>query len=177
MVQSKLKNKQKTVKKQAHFKTLFPTFISSISHHKKILRAAGKYTFYIAIGLFLFLNIFLSRFVSPIYFQMMNDNQKATVSYLQSILVKSGSIRSLPQFSTELLRQKNIYGNELENEIYDKEIKQNAMIQNYELLLRKNLLSRDILYSLFLLYDQKGDKKMAQKYLEQSRTVDPLIKQ
>lgn len=176
MVQSKLKNKRKAVRKQVWFKTLFPTFILSLPHHKKIFQAAGKYTFSVAIGLFLFLNIFLSQLVSPIYFQMMNDNQRATVSYLQSIPIKSGSVRSLPQFSTELLRQKNIYGNGLVNEIYDKEIKRNELIQNYELLLRKNLLSRDILYSLFLLYDQKGDKKMAQKYLEQARAVDPSIK-
>lgn len=166
---------QKIKDQKSKIKIIFPTFIASIPHHKHIFRTAGMYTFYIAIGLFLLLNIVLSQRISPIFFQMMNDDQKATVSYLRSIPIKSGSIRNLPQFSSELLRLKNTYGNGLENDVYDKEIKENKMIQNYEQLLRKNMYSRDILYSLFLLYDQKGDKKMAKEYLERAKEIDPNV--
>lgn len=159
----------KKTKKLSLGKKFFPTFISSFPHHKKVFRAAGIYTFYIALALFLFFNIFLSQSISPLYFQMMNDDKKAFVYYLQSI-------QNLPQFSSELFRLKNTYGNELQNDVYGKEIDEKRMIQKYEQILDKNKYSRDILYSLFFLYDQIGDKKIAQEYLERAKTVDPLIK-
>lgn len=168
MMKSKLKHKN-VVKKQAWFIHLFPTFISSFPHHKKIFLYAGKYTLYIVICIFLLLNIFLSQFISPLYFQMMNENQKIFVYYLKSI-------RSLPQFSSELLRLKNTYGNELQNDVYSKEIEEKRMIQKYEQILDKNMYSRDILYSLFFLYDQTGDKKVAQEYLNRAKTIDPSLK-
>ena len=150
-------------------KNLFPTFISSIPHHKHVFRTAGKYTFYIAICVFLFLNIFLSRLVSPLYFQIVNDDQKAFVYYLQSI-------KNLSWFSSELSRLKNTYGNRLENDVFSKEIEEKRLIQNYEQILEKNAYSRDILYSLYLLYNQKGDKIMGEKYLIRAKTIDPMVR-
>lgn len=100
---------------------------------------------------------------------MMNENQKAFISYLQSI-------RNLSQFSSDLSRLKNIYGSGLETSVYNKEIEEKIMIQNLEQELQKSPYSRDILYSLFFLYDQKGDKKIAQEYFEQARMVDPMVK-
>lgn len=100
---------------------------------------------------------------------MMNEDQKAFVYYLKSI-------RELPQFSSELFRLKNTYGNQLQNDIYGKEIEEKRLIQNYEQILVKNMYSRDILYSLFLLYSQKGDKNVAQEYLDRVKIVDPSLK-
>ncbi len=147
----------KKTKKLSLGRKIFPVF-----------RTAGKYTLYITICVFLLLNMFLSQLISPHYFQMMNDNQKATVYYLQSI-------QNLSKFSSELLRLKNIYGKELQNDVYGKEIEEKRMIQNYEQILEKNMYSRDILYGLFLLYSERGDKIKADKYLEQAKKVDPII--
>jgi len=124
---------------------LFPTFLSSVSHHKRVFKIALFYTLLILIFSFLFFNIILTQLISPVYYQMTNDNQNAVVKYLQSI-------RQTPQFSSELSKLKNAYGASIENVVFRKETEEKSLIQNYEQILRKNPYARDILLSLFFLY-------------------------
>lgn len=148
---------------------LFPTFVSSIPHHENVVRTALKYTFFIGILVFLFLNVFLSQYVPPLYFQFMNDGQNAAAYYLQLI-------RPLHQFSSELARLSNIYGKGLEDAAYGREIEEKILIQNYEQILQKNPYARDILLRLFSMYIEKGDKKLALEYLQRAKEVDPSLK-
>ncbi len=160
---------KKAKKKQSGLHFLFPTFIKSIPHHKRVFRTASRYTLHICIWSFLLFNILFSQAVSPFYFQMANDSQDAAVYYLQSI-------RPLPQFSSELARLKNVYGTRLENSVFVKETEEKILIQNYEQMLQKNPYARDILLSLFSIYNKIGNKELALEYLGRAKNIDPLLK-
>ncbi len=155
--------------KQSGLHFLFPTFITSLPHHKHIFKTAGKYTLYVCVFSFLLFNAILSQVVPPAYFQMMNDNQDSVAYYLQSI-------RSLPQFPSELSRLESVYGKGLEGNVFSKEIGEKKLIQKYEQILDKNPYAKEVLYSLYLLYGQKGGTKLAQEYFERAKAVDPTLK-
>jgi DNA-binding SARP family transcriptional activator len=99
---------------------------------------------------------------------MINDDQRAGIYYLQSI-------RKLPQFSLELSKFKNIYGDSFEKAVFAEELSQRDLIQQIEQLLQKNPYSRDLLYRLFFLYDRMGKKIPAQEYLQRAKAIDPSI--
>ncbi|MBI3366673.1 hypothetical protein HY041_03540 [Candidatus Roizmanbacteria bacterium] len=159
---------KKAKKKTSQLSKTFPTFIQSIPHQKKVLIHAVRWTLYLSIGVFLFFNILLSQLVSPLYYQMMNENEKATVSYIQSL-------HNLPLFSSEFLKFKRVFGKGFENDIFAHELQQEMMIKNFEQILDKSPYSKDILYRLYLLYSKKGDKIQAGKYLKQAKELDPNL--
>jgi len=119
--------------------------------------------------IFLLFNIYFSQKVSPIFFRMANNDKKAAVEFLQKI-------RRLPQFPKELKYYENIYGSTIKDEVFLEEKTRDLKITKFEQILEKNLQSRDILYSLYVLYLGKNDKKTAEKYLRLAREVDPTIK-
>lgn len=134
-----------------------------------IFTATVKYTFLIAVLCFLFINIILSQSISPTYFQMMNEDKNAVISYL-------ATMRFSPLFPSELLKLKNIYGNGLENEVFGKEAAEKQVIQKYEQILQKNMYARDILYRLFSIFKEKGDTKLATDYFQRAKEIDPVLK-
>ena len=123
---------------------------------------------FILIFAFLFLNFAFSQFISPIYFRFINNDKNATVSFLEKI-------KTFPEFQKILEMNKNIYGKTVEEETFRQENKKRLMINNLEQKLLINPKARDILYSLFLLYKEKGDNLTVEKYLKQAREVDPAI--
>lgn len=139
-------------------KTVIKTFRITSRHFKIFI--------YFFLGLFLVFNIVASQMVSPIYFSLVNGDREATTSYLIKI-------SPLPLFETELKKGKVLFGNEIEDDVFRKEIEQNNRIKNLEQSIERNPYSRDILYSLYLLYDSRGDKAMAEKYLQRVREIDP----
>lgn len=127
-----------------------------------------KYLFFIIIFTFLFLNLISSQMIPPLYFKFINEDKKSIISFLQDI-------KNLKIFGEELNKSKNLFGKDIENEVFQPEIENNNKIKEFEQILIKNPQSRDILYSLSRLYLKKGDIITANNYLKQAKAVDPNI--
>jgi tetratricopeptide (TPR) repeat protein len=117
---------------------------------------------------FLFLNLISSQFISPLYSQVVNGNKKATISFLEKI-------KTFSEFQKILEMNKNIYGNGIETEVFRQEDEKKLLINNLEQKLLINPKARDVLYSLYLLYQDQGDHLTAQKYFQQAKVIDPDI--
>lgn len=128
-----------------------------------------KFVLAFLISFLLIFNIIFSQTISPIYFQMIDNNKKAIVSFLEKI-------KTFPEFQKILEMNKNIYGKTIENETFRQENEKKLMMNNLEQILTKNPKARDILYSLFLLYKEKGDNLTAEKYLKHAKEIDPSIR-
>lgn len=118
--------------------------------------------------LFLMINLISSQTISSIFFKFVNNDRKATVSFLQKI-------KDHPDYQIILKMHDNIYGKSIRSEIYSEESKKKALINNLEQQLTINPKARDILYSLYQLYLADGDKKKADYYLQRAKEVDPSI--
>ncbi len=141
-----------------------------MKQHEKIVKKSKILKLGICIVLFFFLifNLISSQVISPLYFQLVSNNKKAVISFLEKI-------KTFPEFQKILEMNKNIYGKTIEEETFRQENDKNLMMNNLEQKLMINPKARDILYSLFLLSKEKGDTKMAEKYLRRAKTVDPII--
>ncbi len=64
---------------------------------------------------------------------------------------------------------------ENELEVYKDDRDRRTLILKLEEALKVNPKSRDVLYSLYLLYDKSGDAEKAALYLQQAQEVDPTI--
>lgn len=128
-----------------------------------------NFLFVILIFAFLFLNLINSQVISPIYFQMVNNNKKSTVTFLQKI-------KDLPEYQKILEMNNDIYGNTVKDEIFRQENKQKEVINNLEQKLIINPKARDVLYSLYQLYLAEGNKNKAADYLRRAKEVDPGIR-
>lgn len=119
--------------------------------------------------LYLALNIAGSQWISSDYFGLVQNQKKAVTSYLKKIVV-------LPIYKIELNRYKNIYGSGLENDVLKEKIAREQMIKKLEQILQDGSKSRDILYRLYLLYSEEGDKNRAQEYYNRAKELDPNLK-
>ncbi len=123
---------------------------------------------YILIFAFCFLNLTSSQSISPIYFNFINNDKTATVSFLQKI-------NRLPEYKRILEINNNIYGSTIKEQIFAKNNAKKEMINNLEQKLMINPKSRDVLYSLYQLYLEGGDKNRATDYLRQTKEIDPSV--
>ena len=135
---------------------------------KYIFLTAGKVFLYLFLFLSILLNIFSSQLISPLYFQLVKEDKNAVISFLNKI-------KNFPVFPAFLTMNKNIYGDSLEEEVFAENKKREEMIAEYEILLQKTPKSRDILYNLYLLYKEDGNKIKAEEYLRRAKEVDPSI--
>jgi hypothetical protein len=117
---------------------------------------------------FLLINVASSQFISPLYYGLVDENKTSAIAYLRKI-------GSLPMFDKELDKYINIYGSGLFDEVFFKEKALETKIKYFEQIYQKNSNSRDIAYSLYQLYMEKGDEKTAEKYLKQAKIIDPII--
>ena len=124
---------------------------------------------FIFIFAFLFLNFVFSQLISPLYLRFVNNDKKATISFLQKI-------KTLSEYQKILEMNNNIYGPTVKEEIFQQENKKKVMTNNLEQQLTINPKARDILYSLYKLYLADGNKKLADDYLRQAKEVDPNLK-
>ena len=124
---------------------------------------------FILIFAFLFLNFVFSQLISPLYLRFVNNDKKATISFLQKI-------KTLSEYQKILEMNDSIYGQTIREEIFQQENKKKVMTNNLEQQLTINPKARDILYSLYQLYLAEGDKNRANDYLKRAREVDPSIK-
>ena len=127
-----------------------------------------KFVFFVVVFIFLTSNLISSQTVSPIYFQIVNNDKKAVIGFLEKI-------KTFPEFQKILEMNKNIYGKTVEEETFRQENDKKIMINNLEQKLLINPRARDVLYGLYQLYSSEGNTKMAEKYLEQAREIDPAI--
>lgn len=127
-----------------------------------------NYIFFVLIFTFLFLNLIYSQIVSPLYFKFINKDKKSVVSFLQNI-------KSLTIFNKELDKSKKLFGKDIENDVFRPDIERNSKIKEFEQILKKSPQSRDMLYGLYQLYSEKGDKNKAGEYLRQAKGIDPNI--
>ena len=118
--------------------------------------------------IFLLSNLISSQLISPLYSQIVAENKNSAVLYLQKI-------RTLPIFDQELQKYKSIYGGAIEDDVFRPELQQNSKIRSLRLALERNSKSRDVLYSLYLLYKEKGDEKTANNYFKRALELDPNI--
>ncbi len=128
-----------------------------------------NFLFVILIFTFLFLNFVFSQIISPIYFQMINNDEKVVISFLEKI-------KTFPEFQKILEMNKNIYGKNVEKEVFQQENEKKLLINNLEQQLAINPKARDVLYSLYKLYLAEEDKKQANDYLRRAKEVDPSLK-
>jgi tetratricopeptide (TPR) repeat protein len=133
-------------------------------------RNKKHFTFLVAILIFafLFLNLLYSQLISPLYPQFVNESKNTVVEYLKKI-------KTLSSFEIQLNVFENIYGRGIKEEVFQEDLVRNQKIKKLEQVLEKNPNSRDVLYSLYQLYWEKGDSLTAGKYLKLIKEVDPNI--
>lgn len=124
--------------------------------------------FFVLLFCFLFFNFIYSQIISPLYFGFINEDRKSVVSYLQKI-------KTLTIFNSELNKSKNLFGKDIENDVFRQDIERNNQIKEFEQILQKNPQSRDILYGLYQLYLEKGDMIKAKEYLTLAKAIDPNL--
>lgn len=128
-----------------------------------------EFCFVTSIFAFLFLNLISNQSISPVYFQFINNDKIATVSFLQKI-------NNLPEYKKILEMNNNIYGSIIKEQILAKNNQKKQMINDLEQKLLINPKSRDVLYSLYQLYLEEGSEDRANNYLRQAKEVDPSLK-
>lgn len=118
--------------------------------------------------LLVFGNVVSSQLISPLYIRLLNDGKEHAVLFLKKI-------RKLPEFERFLTVNKNIYGAEIEREVFADEVARNHMIQQLEDILKRNPNARDALYNLSLLFKEEGNREKASLYLKQAKEIDPFV--
>ncbi len=141
---------------------------ATLKQLKYSLLTSSKVLFFLLIFFYIFLNILFSQLISPLYFQLVKEDKKAVINFLQKI-------KNSAYFSPFLDKSKNIYGTQIEQEVFAEDNKRKETIAKFESFLQKNPKSRDLLYNLYLLYNEAGNKTKAEDYLERAKEIDPLI--
>lgn len=124
--------------------------------------------FYFLLFLFLGTNIFFSQNINYLFNGVINFNEKSIIEFLKKI-------KNEDYFKNQLAYFENIFQKPLKNEVFREENERNEKIKKLEQILEKNPYSKDVLYSLSLLYQQKGDEKKAREYLIKVKQIDPEI--
>jgi len=137
---------------------------------KKIIQRSKifKLSIFTVLFFFLIFNLISSQVISPLYFQLVSNNKKSVISFLEKI-------KTFPEFQNIFEMNKNIYGKTVEEETFRQENNKKLMINNLEQQLIINPKARDILYSLYQLYLAEEDTVKAEEYLKRTREVDPVI--
>jgi tetratricopeptide (TPR) repeat protein len=85
-------------------------------------------------------------------------------------------IKRTKEFPQQLNYYKNIYGQDIEKEVFTEEIKRKEEIKKLEIILQKNQKARDVLVRLAILYFEDEDFKKAKEYYQRAKEVDPMVK-
>ena len=136
---------------------------------KPWLNHVGLTVLYGVLFFFLVANIILSQQFPSLYYSVIYEEKPALVEFF-----KRGKM--LNSFQTLFPEIKSVFS-EHEVEIYQEDRSRRELISQLETLLEKNPKSRDILYSLYLLYDREGNESKALEYLKLAQAIDPSVKQ
>ena len=135
----------------------------------KLYNVYAQTSIVLALGLWLLFNLIASQLMSPLYFNLVNENRLAAASYLKHI-------QALPQFLTELDKYRQIYGANIANSVFADKRQETQEINKYEAALQKNPESVTALYNLSLLYREAGNQQKAEEYLDKAKELDPNIR-
>jgi len=124
--------------------------------------------FFLIAFLFLLLNIYFSQKIPPLYSKFVSEDKQAIITYLKQI-------KNLPIFKKDLKKFSIIFGEKIEKAVFLEEEERKIKIKKLETVLQKNPKSRDVLYSLYKLYQESGNYQLAEKYLQKAKEVDPVI--
>ncbi len=132
----------------------------------------GKCMMFIALFIFLVVNIYFSQAIHPLYPQVVAGNRPAVVEFLRRM-------RGASEFTTLLLINKSVYGADIEAQVFSDERHEHALILEYQKILSRNPKSRDALYNLSVLYNRQKSLQKAQSdtlyYLEKAKEIDPTL--
>lgn len=131
---------------------------------KKLSKAFIAFIFLV----FLVLNITASQFLPNSYFTFIEGDKESAVQLLKAV-------KFLPEFTTLIDRQRQIYGSRLDDELFSTEKNREAKVARLEQLNLQYPQSRDILYGLYLLYNDEGNAQKANAYLKSAQEIDPLV--
>lgn len=140
----------------------------TLNRLKYSLLLSGKFIFFLLTFFYIFLNVLFSQLISPLYFLLVKEDKNAVINFLQKI-------KNRTYFTSFLAKSKNIYGAQIEQEVFAKDNKRKETIAKFESFLQKNPKSRDILYNLYLLYNEDGNKIKAKEYLRRAKEIDPML--
>lgn len=143
---------------------------SKKSSSATLLTKTGLWVGGLSLLLYLSVNIAVSQMISPLYFQMTKDERSAVVPFLVS--VKPQSV-----FGQRLATYKRLYGEGIEQEVFEEETRRNALITSQLEILKRNPRSKEALYNLYLLYKDRGDSAAADAYLKRAQEIDPTVAQ
>lgn len=148
---------------------LFKLRIQNITrHHSKIFNSSvAVWTVLLFTGLCVG-NILMSQTIPLLFVKVSNNDMHSVTNYLKQI-------RYLPEFFSEYETSVSVYGKDIQNLVYEDEIKRIQMIKKLEQLLENNQYSRDVLFGLYVLYSQSGNPQKANQYLLRAKTIDPRI--
>jgi tetratricopeptide (TPR) repeat protein len=96
------------------------------------------------------------------------DDIPATAQYIKKM-------QNTPQFQALFSEQKKIFGNDLEEQVYMRNITQAQLKNKLEQVLKLNPKSRDALYELYVINEREGNHTVAQAYLDRAIAVDPMV--
>ncbi|NTU72654.1 hypothetical protein HGB07_00550 [Candidatus Roizmanbacteria bacterium] len=123
---------------------------------------------FVGMGLFTLANGVYSQWIAPLYFQMVNGNKSAVVTWLKYM-------EQDPHFNELLTAQKAEYGNYIEWEVSKTQGERTQRIDQLEKALQLNPKSRDILVALARLYKLSNQQEKSDSYLQQAQAVDPTV--
>ncbi len=132
-------------------KSFFERMVKSFGLIQKMGLQAWSITMYVALILFLFLNIVSSQSASFLYTNVINGKKQAVISFLKNIQL-------LPEFNQFLMSYKR-----------------KKTIIKIETALKKNPDARDVLYNLSILYKQNGNEKKSDELMQRAKIIDPTI--
>lgn len=117
----------------------------------------------------LFISLFLSQNIAPLYFGVINEDRAAFVTTLRRI----EKTREYPYLLGLATR---IFGEQIKDGVNLEKTKRKQRIQKLENVLRQNGSARDILLTLSFLYKDDGNLLKSDEYLKQAKSLDPLLK-
>lgn len=122
---------------------------------------------YSALFLLLIINIIFSQQVATVSAPLLKQHEDAVIPFLKQAKETQNFTMIYPEI-TQLFENNK-------DEIFKDEIQRKALIEKLEVMLQQNPQSRDVLYSLYLLYDKNGHTEQAQKYLQEAKNIDPGV--
>lgn len=132
-----------------------------------VLKKLLKIGLYGVLFVLLVLNIAASQFLPTSYFSFVEGDRASAVELLKAV-------KFLPEFTILADRQREIYGENIDSELFTTEKNRAIKIMHLEQLLAEYPKSRDILYGLSVLYADEGDTAKAQMYMKKARAIDPM---
>lgn len=164
--------KRKLVNKQKKTDSSFNWVekIGELFKRKEIVFLKKIILFFLVVLAFSFVvfNLYYSQNITPVYSKFSQEDRSSAVELAQSL-------RGTKDFDEVHTMLVNIYGKDFDNDLFKNEREQNSKINSLMKFLEVNPKSRDILFALYKLYNEKGNAEKADYYFKRVKEIDPGI--